>query len=92
MTRDNGSHSTLELKLSELSTEEDTSLPKEKDMDQDSSVVNTLSSRFTLVTTLKESNGTQVQEETLEITETCASMSKETITIDTLLTRLAIMV
>lgn len=93
MTRDNGSHSTLELKLSELSTEEDTPLPKDTDMDQDSSVVNTLSSRFTLVTTPKRSNGTQVQEETLEITETCASMSKvETITVDTFFTTDATMV
>lgn len=93
MTRDNGSHSTLELKLSELSTEEDTPLPKDTDMDQDSSLVNTLSSRLTLDTTLKRSNGTQAQEETLEITETCASMSNlETITVDTFFTTDATMV
>jgi hypothetical protein len=91
MTRDNGSHSTLELKLSELSIEEDTQLPKDMDMDQDSSVVNTLSSRSTLDTTLKRSNGTQAQEETLEITETCALMPNLTITVDTSHTTDAIM-
>lgn len=93
MTRDNGSHSTLELKLSELSTEEDTPFPKDTDMDQDSSVDNTLLSRFTLDITLKRSNGTQVQEETLEITVTCASISNlVTITVDTSCTTDAIMV
>ena len=93
MTRDNGSHSTLELKLSELSTEEDTPLPKDTDMDQDSSVVNTLLSRFTLDITLKRSNGTQVQEETLEITETCVLISNlVTTTVDTSCTTDAIMV
>lgn len=91
MTRDNGSHSTLELKLSELSIEEDTQLPKDMDMDQDSSVDNTLLSRSTLDTTLKRSNGTQVQEETLEITETCALMPNLTITVDTSHTTDAIM-
>jgi hypothetical protein len=93
MIRDNGSHSTLELKLSELSTEEDTPSPKDTDMDQDSSVVNTLLSRLTLDTTLKRSNGTQAQEETLEITETCASVSNlVTTTVDTFFTTDAIMV
>jgi len=92
MTRDNGSHSTLELKLSELSIEEDTPLLKDMDMDQDSSMANTLSSRLTLDTTLKRSNGTQVQEETLEIMEDSALMHKATITVDTSLTIDALMV
>lgn len=91
MTRDNGSPSTEEPKPSEPTTEEDTSLPS--DMELDSETTNMPVSDHTMDTSLKRLSGETDQEETFRILESNASLFRATptITTDTWSTTLATM-